>query len=134
MFLIKTTYRRGFLILHSLKYNQFFQFLKPQLSIFFDYLINDRSFISALLPPPPFFPFLLCANHRWMLNITPQHKIKTAQRQHMQRHFTRVQSGEKTGGDALHLSRFPTNPAAPATFCYPLQSVCPQCRRPGFDP
>ena len=66
---------RGFLILHSLKYNQFFQFLKPQLSIFFDYLINDRSFISALLPPPPFFPFLLCANHRWMLNITPQHKI-----------------------------------------------------------
>ena len=34
----------------------------------------------------------------------------------MQRHFTHVQSGEKTGGDALLLSRVPANPPPPPPF------------------
>ena len=41
------------------------------------------------------------------------------QRQHVQRHLTRVQSGEEAGGDALPLSGFPANRPPPRHLLLP---------------
>ena len=43
----------------------------------------------------------------------------TTQRQHVQRHLTRVQSGEEAGGDALPLSGFPANRPPPRHLLLP---------------